>query len=392
MSLLKILNQYNRKERNYVVNYCLGKGIEGLSLHPSFVLQLENVIGSKIDIFSDKNNYFAALEYNFDWIYASLYEYTKNNPINPCSRTKKSDFIRGTNNADIDLLIVHYDENIKKYNFYLIEAKYDNNWEETQIKNKLSKLNSLFDSLFGGTLSDFINKIYFVFYSNHDSDNKKILNEVRQNSFCNFIEFYGMDIRLPDYGDSLLDKFRRNLNIETSIFVEHIIFGGFNFNKISQEFEDKLKSLFNISLNNYFVSIDYPFKNIFKSLDIKSNISDRTDIDLLLVNQNANDFYDFIFLEAKVYTSWDKKQLGKKLDYINEIIKENKLKANYYFLLFDKDERVKRYYEDVCEYLNIPNDNIQKIIIDCSSKYKVQRCDENGKQSRGGEYWIKRLS
>ncbi|MCQ1531450.1 hypothetical protein [Lutispora saccharofermentans] len=63
--MLKILDSYNRKERNYVANYCLSGNIQGsLKVHDNFIKEIEKSIG--IDNKFIYKEYFAALEYNFD--------------------------------------------------------------------------------------------------------------------------------------------------------------------------------------------------------------------------------------------------------------------------------------------------------------------------------------
>ena len=124
-----------------------------------------------------------------------------------------------------------------------------------------------------------------------------------------------------------------------------------------------------------------------------SLVKGRTDVDFLLVTENSQVF-DFLFCEAKAYTSWNKKQLKEKIDHIKSfasLAKAQNINANYYFLLFgvkpsnETYEFVKKELETAPVQINLGGKYVSY-----NTRFKAQRCDENKKQDINGLFWNRR--
>lgn len=177
-------------------------------------------------------------------------------------------FIRGINNFDTDLLMVFYQKDTGKYDFCFLEAKYEQKWNNAQICNKLCLLETLFKQGNYG----FVGDVYYIFYSDDIKRNAAAIQFAKGRSiqFQGFKGFYGIDVNPDPYGQGIIEAFKKNSKIETSVLAEHAILGGFNFNTISSQFRDDLSIKFNIKLGNFFTSIDYSFKNIYNRIKILS--------------------------------------------------------------------------------------------------------------------------
>lgn len=383
--MLLILDEYNRKERNYVVNYCLSNKHEGsLELHQNFIKEIENSIGVAGAI--SRESHFASLEYNFDWLYAAMENYNNKNSFTmPQLRTNNS-FFKGSNNSDIDLLTVTYNQG--KYDFYLVEAKYGANWNKEQIEKKIK----LMKEVFNNNSSNDVGNVYYIFYSNNESQNKAILNYANNLNinFQNFKGFYEITIAPTNSRkQKIYQELAKNSNIETSILAQHVLAGDFEFKDIGVNLKNELiKNGINIS-EDFFISIDYSFLNLYKAFGLNISAKGRTDIDLLLVDEKKGGGYKFIFLEAKVYTSWDEEQIKNKVDHIKKLYNERQNQNDDYILIFlDKTFTKCKYVIE--NYNKIPGLQVLYLPLKLSTRYRTQRCNINKHGDKNGGYWNKK--
>ena len=131
--VLRHLNEFNRKERFYVVGMALGK--------PHFELDEEfrQNLGYELRV-SIPSDAFAAMDYHLDWIYASLalYESADAGGIYPrCNKITATQ-------EDIDLLIAYQEG--EDCHIILVEAKRDSAFSNKQLKDKSLRLKQNFGS------------------------------------------------------------------------------------------------------------------------------------------------------------------------------------------------------------------------------------------------------
>lgn len=132
--LIQWLNEFNRKERFFLVGTALG--------NPEFALSSEfkSNIECKLNI-SIPDNYFASMDYHLDWLFASLNlsfkDYKK--PI----FSNEQGLIKGTQ-EDIDFLIAYLNQQTNKYHLIMIEAKGVTSWNNEQMTHKALRLNDAF--------------------------------------------------------------------------------------------------------------------------------------------------------------------------------------------------------------------------------------------------------
>lgn len=139
--LINNLKSFNRKERFYLIGQMLG--------NPEFRMddkqldKISKLIGIKIP-----REYFAAMDYHLDWIYASLY-LTQNN----CTDCVKRNFIEkdgikidyqisGTQ-EDVDFLLAFVDHENTTH-IVMIEAKGDSYFSNTQLDSKNKRFKAIF--------------------------------------------------------------------------------------------------------------------------------------------------------------------------------------------------------------------------------------------------------
>ena len=127
--LIELLKSFNRKERFYLIGKSLGN--QDFKLSKEFRDEIGNILGLSIP-----DNAFVAMDYNMDWIYASLcyYKYGK-------SIYKNDGNITATQ-QDVDLLISFKYAN--NSHIILIEAKGGCQWENKQFIQKAKRLKSIF--------------------------------------------------------------------------------------------------------------------------------------------------------------------------------------------------------------------------------------------------------
>ncbi|WP_421204328.1 hypothetical protein [Aeromonas enteropelogenes] len=139
--LIKNLKSFNRKERFYLVGQMLG--------NPEFRMddkQLDEI--SRLIGLTIPRNYFAAMDYHLDWIYASLY-LTKNNSKSCVERNFIEENgiaidyqISGTQ-EDVDFLLAFVDEK-QITHLVMIEAKGDSYFSNGQLDSKNKRFKAIF--------------------------------------------------------------------------------------------------------------------------------------------------------------------------------------------------------------------------------------------------------
>ncbi|MFM5059151.1 hypothetical protein [Aeromonas caviae] len=138
--LIENLKSFNRKERFYLVGQMLG--------NPEFRMddkQLDK-ISALIDI-KIPREYFAAMDYHLDWIYASLFLTQEHDerpfPRNFIDNNKKIDLQISGTQEDVDFLLAFVDhENIT--HIVMIEAKGDSYFSNSQLDSKNKRFKAIF--------------------------------------------------------------------------------------------------------------------------------------------------------------------------------------------------------------------------------------------------------
>ena len=139
--LIENLKSFNRKERFYLVGQMLG--------NPEFRMddkQLDNIselIGIKIP-----REYFAAMDYHLDWIYASLF-LTHNDADKAFKRNSienegvNIDYQISGTQEDVDFLLAFVDHENTTH-IVMIEAKGDSYFSNAQLNSKNKRFNAIF--------------------------------------------------------------------------------------------------------------------------------------------------------------------------------------------------------------------------------------------------------
>ena len=140
-NLIDNLKSFNRKERFYLVGQMLG--------NPDFRMddkQLDKI--SELINIKIPREYFAAMDYHLDWIYASLF-LTK---INANDKAFERNFINNAKTVDlqisgtqedVDFLLAFVDEN-KITHLVMIEAKGDSYFSNGQLDSKNKRFKAIF--------------------------------------------------------------------------------------------------------------------------------------------------------------------------------------------------------------------------------------------------------
>ena len=136
--LIKLLSQFNRKERFFLISQALGN--ESFTLAKRFRQELGDVIGVEMP-----GNAFVGMDYHLDWIAASLWAYRKtefvDRPIPNDGLPKPGQVATGTQ-QDVDLLVAF--EAHGDYHLVLVEAKGYDSWSNSQMKQKSKRLEGIF--------------------------------------------------------------------------------------------------------------------------------------------------------------------------------------------------------------------------------------------------------
>ncbi|MFQ1884148.1 hypothetical protein ACK341_00900 [Aeromonas veronii] len=143
-SLIDNLKSFNRKERFYLIGQMLG--------NPEFrmpEMQLDKIselIGIRVS-----GEYFAAMDYHLDWIYASLFltQNTKNDTNKAFKRNflendgVKIDYQISGTQEDVDFLLAFVDHENTTH-IVMIEAKGDSYFSNAQLNSKNKRFNAIF--------------------------------------------------------------------------------------------------------------------------------------------------------------------------------------------------------------------------------------------------------
>lgn len=138
-SLIEHLRSFNRKERFYVVAQAL-QDSTSFTLHPRFLGRLEATFGIRIP-----SDYFAAMDYHLDWLYAGLY-LANGGPMNPPPAI--DDLTIEGNQEDIDFLVAFEDET--GTHLVILEAKGTTGWTNGQMVPKAKRLGAILGGPGGG--------------------------------------------------------------------------------------------------------------------------------------------------------------------------------------------------------------------------------------------------
>ncbi|WP_421236711.1 hypothetical protein [Aeromonas jandaei] len=142
--LIENLKSFNRKERFYLVGQMLG--------NPEFRMdekqldKISELIGIRIS-----GEYFAAMDYHLDWIYASLFltQNTKNDANKVFKRNflendgVKIDYQISGTQEDVDFLLAFVDHENTTH-IVMIEAKGDSYFSNAQLNSKNKRFNAIF--------------------------------------------------------------------------------------------------------------------------------------------------------------------------------------------------------------------------------------------------------
>ncbi|WP_139462191.1 hypothetical protein [Aeromonas veronii] len=138
--LIENLKSFNRKERFYLVGQMLG--------NPEFRMddkQLDKIsalIGIKIP-----REYFAAMDYHLDWIYASLFLIQEHDektfPRNFIDNKQQIDLQISGTQEDVDFLLAFVDHENTTH-IVMIEAKGDSYFSNAQLNSKNKRFKAIF--------------------------------------------------------------------------------------------------------------------------------------------------------------------------------------------------------------------------------------------------------
>jgi hypothetical protein len=140
-NLIDNLKSFNRKERFYLVGQMLG--------NPDFRMddkQLDKI--SELINIKIPREYFAAMDYHLDWIYASL-SLTRNNANdkaykrNFIDNEQKVDLQISGTQEDVDFLLAFVDEK-QITHLVMIEAKGDSYFSNSQLDSKNKRFKAIF--------------------------------------------------------------------------------------------------------------------------------------------------------------------------------------------------------------------------------------------------------
>ncbi|QSR73078.1 hypothetical protein [Aeromonas jandaei] len=138
--LIENLKSFNRKERFYLVGQMLG--------NPEFRMddkqldKISELIGIKIS-----GEYYAAMDYHLDWIYASLFLIQEHDektfPRNFIDNKQQIDLQISGTQEDVDFLLAFVDHENTTH-IVMIEAKGDSYFSNAQLNSKNKRFNAIF--------------------------------------------------------------------------------------------------------------------------------------------------------------------------------------------------------------------------------------------------------
>ncbi len=140
VDIISNLKSFNRKERFYLIGQMLG--------NPEFRMdenQLDKI--SKLIKVKIPSEYFAAMDYHLDWIYASLFLTQEHGEKifqrNFIDNNKKVDLQISGTQEDVDFLLAFIDPENKTH-IVMIEAKGDSYFSNGQLDSKNKRFKAIF--------------------------------------------------------------------------------------------------------------------------------------------------------------------------------------------------------------------------------------------------------
>ena len=136
--LIDLLEQFNRKERFFLIREALDLGEGEFQLSEEFRKKLGREIGLDVEI---PPHAFVAMDYHLDWIAASVAKFR-----DPECKTflKPDEQARKVTQRDVDLLITFKSDADGCYRLIFLEAKGYNYWDNGQMKSKAVQLKKIF--------------------------------------------------------------------------------------------------------------------------------------------------------------------------------------------------------------------------------------------------------
>ncbi|KRW51401.1 hypothetical protein AO724_07355 [Aeromonas allosaccharophila] len=139
-NLIDNLKSFNRKERFYLVGQMLGNPEFRMDKTP--LDEISKLIKVKIP-----SEYFAAMDYHLDWVYASLFlthdHDEKPFPRNFIDNNKKVDLQISGTQEDVDFLLAFVDHENTTH-IVMIEAKGDSYFSNAQLNSKNQRFKAIF--------------------------------------------------------------------------------------------------------------------------------------------------------------------------------------------------------------------------------------------------------
>ncbi|HEH9395474.1 TPA: hypothetical protein SIA27_001823 [Aeromonas salmonicida] len=139
-NLIDNLKSFNRKERFYLIGQMLGN--PEFRMDDKQLAEISKLIGVTIP-----SEYFAAMDYHLDWIYASLFltqdHDEKTFPRNFIDNNKKVDLQISGTQEDVDFLLAFVDHENTTH-IVMIEAKGDSYFSNGQLDSKNKRFKAIF--------------------------------------------------------------------------------------------------------------------------------------------------------------------------------------------------------------------------------------------------------
>lgn len=147
LDLIDLLEQFNRKERFFLIRRTLGMPEKEFRLSEKFREELGCKIGLHEDGIKIRPDAFAAMDYHLDWVAASIKAYQKCIPMDRIlsetfCNTDDEKVVTGTQ-EDIDFL-VGFKDDTERYHLIFLEAKGYTPWSNEQMNSKVNRLKTIF--------------------------------------------------------------------------------------------------------------------------------------------------------------------------------------------------------------------------------------------------------
>ena len=132
VNIIEYMKSFNRKERFHLIGQFMGN--QDFRLSNETLNNISELIGVKIS-----TEYFSAMDYHLDWVYASLAISLKSGNI---PRARDLDCVTGTQ-QDVDFILAFEDGNSITH-IVMIEAKGKTSFENAQMISKGKRLKAIF--------------------------------------------------------------------------------------------------------------------------------------------------------------------------------------------------------------------------------------------------------